>query len=483
MVTAFGAELMMLAAVAVSGTFILIVMRPQFGAYLYLITSPLIVGMTRGAILSSVRPNEILLIFILGALAVRIVFSMLARVPLKLSVSRVDWAIVLLAFTSSVVPLLWRIFRDLPVSADDLLYSTVLWKYLLLYWAFRVSIRTDSQVAHCLWFSMASAALVAVVGILQVEGLLGIPEFLHSYYDEPFEGSTAVVTDRATSTVAASFGLADLMIMNLMIAMALLRVKQRGRWILVAASAVFLSGCIAAGEFSGIIGLGVAAVAFAIISRRLSHVLSIGVPALIIALAAFLPVVSTRLAGFGEQSGEPDSWQGRWNNLQDYFFPELFSSFNWVLGVRPAPRLPANETWRQMVYIESGYVWLLWVGGIPLLVAFIYFAWVSGQHLWQVVRERSDAVGVAGTAGFAFLIVLVTLMLFDPHLTLRGAADLFFPLLSLSFVQARSPRNAPRKRRIARPSYFPAQNGNMIWRSYTQRSVMYDRRRETWRRR
>ena len=452
MATAFGAELMTLAGLAVSGAFILIVMRPQFGAYLYLLTCPLIVGIARGDTISSLRPNEMLLILVVGAVAVRTSFSMLARIPLKTSVSRVDLALFLLAFTSSVVPLLLRSFRDLPISADDVLYSTVLWKYLILYWAVRLSISTPSQVAHCLWFSMTSAALTGVIAILQVGDLFGIPEFLHRYYGQPFEGTTTPLTDRATSTIASAFGLGDLMIMNLVIALALLRVKQGRRWILMAASAVFLSGCIAAGEFSGIIGLVVAGLVFGVLSERPFRILTIGLPTLIIAAAALWPVVSTRLAGFEERSGMPHSWQGRWKNLQDYFFPQLFSSSsNWLLGVRPAPRLPAHETWREMVYLESGYVWLLWIGGIPLLAAFGFFAWVSGQHFWQVIHERTDAVGAAATAGFAFLIALLALMVLDPHLTLRGSADLFFPLLALSSVQSRSPKEYWAERRNARP--------------------------------
>ena len=160
----------------------------------------------------------------------------------------------------------------------------------------------------------------------------------------------------------------------------------------VAASGLFVSGCIVAGEFSGIIGLSIAILVFAVISGRLFRVLTISVAAVIVLSAVFLPVISERLAGFQERSGLPLSWQVRWNNLRDHFLPELFSGFNWLVGVRPAARVPAHEVWRHWVYIESGYIWLLWIGGIPLVVAFIFFACASGQHLWQIVRERSDAV-------------------------------------------------------------------------------------------
>lgn len=442
MATALAPELTALAALAVLAGFVLIVMRPQLGAYLYLLASPLIVGVARGAVISSARPNEILLILIAGAVAVRVSFSLLARIPLQARVSLVDMALFLLALTSSVFPLFLRKFRNLPVSDDDVLYAVVLWKYLLLYWVFRLSVSTASQAERCLWLSMTSAALVSVIAILQVGGLFGIAEFLHSYYDQPFEGATGPQFGRATSTVASAFGLGDIMIMNLVASLALLRINQGRRWLLMGAAGLFLCGCIASATFSELIGLSIAGLMFAIISKRPARLLTIGVPSLIVVLAAFMPVVSARLTGFGDRSGMPPSWQGRWKNLEEYFFPQLFSNYNWITGVRPAPRLPAHETWREMVYIESGYVWLLWIGGIPFLAAFSFFAWASGQHLWRVVHERADAVGAAATAGFAFLIALVALTLFDPHLTLRGAADLFFPLLALSFVPSQLRREA-----------------------------------------
>lgn len=416
-----------------AATFVLIALRPPFGAYLYLTASPLIVGIARGDMVAILRPNELLLALIVAAL----VMSMLARQCKMPSFGRVELALVLLAVTSSVIPLLLRFGRDLPVSSDDILYSIVFWKYLLLFIVFRTSISTPSQVACCLHLSMISAMAVMIIAVLQVENLFGIPEFLHSYYDQPFTGTTTILTERGTSTVASAFGFGDLMIMNLVTALALFRPGRSGHWFYITASVCFVAGCIVAGEISGYIGLGVAILSYGIVSGRLSRLLIIGVPIAAAASALFWPVIDKRLAGFEGPSGVPQSWNGRWENLQRFFFPELFSNLNWLLGVRPAPRLPAPETWREWVYIENGYVWLLWIGGLPLVAAFIFFVVVSATALRRVICERTDAVGAAAMAGFTYLSVVVTLMLLDPHLTGRGSADLFFPLLALSLIPKR----------------------------------------------
>lgn len=412
-----------------------IALRPELGAYLLLIVTPLIVGLERGEFIPLMRPNEALLLLILGAIASRILWRALAGEGYRPALSRIDGVLVLMALCSSIVPLLLRYGRGQPISADDLLFALVLWKYWAVYRLFREAITTPAQVRTCLRLAMAAGLMVAVIAFLQVLQLFGVAEFLWRYYGDPFSGTNEVITSRATSTIAFSFGVADTMVINLVIAIAFgLGAGLRERILLALGGIVFLLGVVAAGQVSGLIGLIVAVLTIGVLSGRLDRLAALGLPAGLAGALLFWPVIETRLAGFGGPHGLPESWVGRLANLQQYVLPELAHGLNWLTGVRPAARIEAPEAWRDFIWIESGYLWLLWIGGLPLLLAFLAFLAVALRELMMVVRSRRDPVQVAAISAFTSLVTIAVLMILDPHLTTRGTADLFFPLLALAFT-------------------------------------------------
>jgi hypothetical protein len=411
---------------------------PFVAAYVWLALGPLIVGIARGEGLMVLRPNEGLLFLLVAGVALRFGWQALRGSLVLPRPRRLDVAMLLLVLTGSVAPLLVRYGRGLEVSTDDVLYSFVFIKYLLLYALFRLTIRSERQVATSLKLILATGAVVSAIGLFQVSGRFGVAEFLGRYYDAPFEGSSGASLLRGSSTLASSFGLADMAAMCVAVFLAWLAEENRRLVWLLPAGALCVGGCIAAGSFSGVIGLAVVFVTVGLVTGRVLTFAAVAVPAFAVGLAAVWPVVAARLEGFDSYQGLPHSWIGRLDNLERFFWPEVTSGINWLVGVRPAARVAAPEHWREWVYIESGHTWFLWVGGLPLLLAFLWFTWVLLRDTSPPEAGSSSSARIARRAAFAATLMIFVLTLFDPHLTVRGTADLFFPLIALALVSVRS---------------------------------------------
>lgn len=419
-----------------------VALRPAWAVYIMLAVTPLIAGMDRGAVIPLLRPHEALFAVLGTGLFVHGIGRILTGRPIRVHIITVHVTLLLLAVSASVLPLVWRVARGESVTSDDLLHAVILWKYLALFVLVRAAIRTESQVARCLWLAMAASAVVAVVAILQSLQLLGVPKLLATYY-APFGNEDALTINRGTSTLASSLAVGALMTYTLGIALAWLLCGGRHRRLLVAAAVLFVLGALASGQFSAVIALMVGVAAVGWISGQLRRAMVAAAPPAVLGILLLRPVIERRLGGFDSPAGMPHSWVGRLENLRTYFWPELFSDYNWVLGVRPSARIPATETWRDWIWMESGHTWLLWSGGVPMLLAFVAFVWSALCAVARVARERADAIGVAAVASFSSLWAMTVLMALDVHLILRGSADLLFPLLALALTARRPARPGP----------------------------------------
>jgi hypothetical protein len=243
---------------------------------------------------------------------------------------------------------------------------------------------------------------------------------------------------------------ADLMVFNLAVAWGWLHRAERKPIIVYAAAALFVVGALASGQISAAIALVLCAGTIVFLAGSLRPVAS-ALPLVLAAGIALRPVIDRRLHGFSSPDGLPESWVGRLRNLRTYFFPELFSDFHFVLGVRPTARILLSQR-RGYVWIESGYTWLLWAGGIPFLLSFLYFTWTNLRTTLSIARARADAVGIAATGSFVALVIVGVLMLFDPHLSYRGSGDMFFALLALSTVKLRDSFRPGDGATVAQPS-------------------------------
>jgi hypothetical protein len=416
---------------------------PPLAAYTLVVLTPLIAGLGRSSFIPVVRPHEALAILVGAGLALNGVTRLLAGRVRPPRLQRMDAAIVLMAVTSSALPLLWLLARGRAPTTDDILYSLTLWKFYVVFVIVRLSVRRDSEVRRCLWLSMAAASVVALVAVLQSLQLFGVVDVVGQLF--PTEDPGGVAYGRGTATLGSSIAVGDVMAYNLAIAVGWLLRGPRPPLVLVPLAGVFLVGGLASGQFSGAIAIAVSVTAVAAVTGRLRRMALVALPALLLGAVLLRPVIGQRLSGFDSTTGLPQSWDVRLVNLHTYFWSELFSGHAYLLGVRPAARILAPEPWREYVYIESGYTWLLWVGGVPLLLAFAVFVGVAARQAIGVAGTRRGAPGAAGIAAVAALAVTVVLMALDPHLVMRGAADLLFTLLALavvSDVRRRSPVQA-----------------------------------------
>jgi hypothetical protein len=425
-------KLTVAAAVALA-LIVAVMLRPALAAYLLVSVPLLTAGMQRGGVVPVLRPSEALTVLVGAALLARGLVRAVTHGRPTIRFTRIDAALLLFVVTGSLLPLLWMGARQKPITSDDVLYALGLWRIYAVFLIVRTSVRTDAQVQRCLFLVLATAAVVAVVAILQSLELFGVPDLVATYY--PREAGLPFAANRGTSTLGSSLITGNVMAFSLGLAFALLAAHRLRRVALIAASILFIVGALATGQFSAVIAIVVTVAAVGFLTGQLTKRLLMLLPTALIASVLLQPVIQARLAKINPEEGLPTSWLARLDNLRGYFWPELFSNFNYLLGVRPAARVPSLDPFNEYVWIESGHTWLLWVGGIPMFVAFFVLLAACVRALSPVARARTTAVSVAAVAALSALTVVAVLMVVDPQLTGRGASELLFSLIALGLVR------------------------------------------------
>jgi hypothetical protein len=404
--------------------------HPAHGVYLVVVCTPLTAGIDRGSLIPVLRPSEAIAALVAAALLLRWIFGLKSARDVAIRHSPVATAIVILALTSSLLPAVWLLLRDQPFTTDDLFYTLTIWKLFVVYLIVRAAHLDEPQMWRCFYLSVGTAVVVGVIGALQARHVGPVIDLLSKYYTTN-ANVAALENSRGSSTLALPIAVADLMSFNLAVVVGISFARRRLSPALALCGLVLLIGVVSAAQFSGVIGLAVGIITICVVTAS-ARILRYIVPAGLFATVLLWPVIENRLAGFHTTYGLPVSWTGRLINLQNYFWPTLFAHNHYLLGVRPAARIVAPHRANGFIWIESGYTWLLWAGGIPLLLAFGYFVVIAARTGMRAFRSGFPAQRVAGLAVVTAVAITTVLMIFDPHLTYRGSADALFVLLALS---------------------------------------------------
>ncbi len=418
---------------------------------LYVALMPLVAGIPRGTPVPLLRPSELLLLIAGGAAAATAIGPAIDGARWRLRIGPVEWSMLGLVITGSVIPVLWVIARTGTIGGGDTLAAFPFVKYAALFLLVRLSVRTIDDVLFVRRAVITSGLVIAGLAVAQALGVGPIIDVLGQFFvsnaEDVVDGGRATTTIGSSIATGAYLSLSAATSLSAALSAALNSTSDNigtiCRWALITAALVV--GALASGQAGTIVALAVALIVVAIGHRRLGAVTATAVPVGLLAMLALWPVVAARLADVDRGTGLPSSWLVRWNNVSTLYFPDL-ADWGWVLGVGPDTTRTPPDVWRQIVYLESGYLWLLWVGGIPLLIAAGYFLWTAWRQIGSTTAVTGDhdrawlAMRVTARAAVAMMVALTII---DPHLTLRASADLFYVLVAVGLTGHGLARRAP----------------------------------------
>jgi lipopolysaccharide/colanic/teichoic acid biosynthesis glycosyltransferase len=409
----------------------------------YVAFMPFLAGLPRGSILPFLRPSEALQL-VATVMAAALLVPCLARDEVwHVKLRQSEWWLLAVAIAASIMPLLWLLARAEPIGLDEILAAFPFVKFAALYFLVRASVGSTTDARAVLMAAAGGGVVVAGAAISQSLGIGPVIDFLGQYYTE--EGTVALDEGRGSATIGSSIAAGAYLAVGAMMTLSMGLATRRARWFAI--STILATGSLASGQASVVLALALGLLVVGALHGRAKLIIGWSVPATVVAIVGLWPIVSARLADIDQGTGLPSSWVVRWVNVTELYWPTLADN-GWILGVSPEARQTPPDLWRDVVYLESGYLWLLWVGGIPLLAAALMFLRSAYRDLGAARTDATPTINALTAASQATIIMFALLSVLDPHLTLRASADLFFVLLAIAAatVPFATRRPAPHRR-------------------------------------
>jgi hypothetical protein len=432
-----------LAGVAGALVFAWTVARPVRGAYLMVLLVPLVVGLGRGKFVPMMRPNEALILFVLGVAILYATFGKSAgRVRLG-PMTSVDRAFALLFIAGAVLPLVVQLFRSDKPTVEDTFQLLSLLKYYIGYRLLLALVLDDRQMLTAAKLMVVASVIVAGIGIMQYGRILNMQETLANLYDAG-QVRQSLEVRRATSTLGVWQALADYMAVHAALCMGLLAARIpgargaraapyaiRGFWRVALAFALLctVAGALATATLTAVLGLGIALGIMAKFGGYLRRAVLSAIPLTLVAVIAFLPAIEERMDyqmnSWGASGQMPVTWEYRISNLTNIFWPAVQDDL--VFGV--APSISPELAWQ---FPENQQMYLLYQGGLIYVAAYFVFMWIVLSACWGFLKRLDGPALAVGRAAFIAWLLMLVLGIFDTHLTMAGEADAAWTLLALA---------------------------------------------------
>ena len=443
--------------------------HPPFAGYLMIGLGPSIVGFDRGQVLPVVRPNEALLIVLAGVLSIR--WAVTSR-RFRIKLQPVDYAMLALLVAGFVLPLAVQVARSNALLMGDVLYASVFVRLLLLYFVFRLTVRTRQQIRMALGVSLVVASLMGLLGTAGALDLFGLGEKLNQIFASGVNFRYS--KGRGFGLIGNPIGYGVYEAIHVCIAVALLLFSQRGVtaeaspsyatfnagrssrvWLGLAAVCCTV-GLFGSAQFGPLLAFGAGISCLAVLTKNVRRLMRWSLPILLVASVVIVPLFGQRIDRLGgatlpserreqiqqdvassDQGRElyladpGSSWDVRLYNIRVLFLPEFTSTSHWVWGVKPQARILAPPTGKEYAWIESGLLWLFWSGGVPLFAAWYGLGVAAFAGAYRLMKRSTGLLAAVGASVIGVVVVVHVAQIFDPHATLRGTVDIFYPLLAM----------------------------------------------------
>jgi hypothetical protein len=408
---------------------------PIFATSFYLITMPVLSGIDRGTLIPLLRPNEGVLAVVMAGACIGAFLRYLRGDDIRPKFyPPVDIPLAVFLLAATIWPMASLTLRGQVPTAQDAAAILPVVKLVGIYFLVRYTVTTERDTMMLIRFMIWPGAFVGLIAVLQTLKFGPVLALISTVYDSSAEqGSDTLseLSERGSATLGSPIAAGDVIIICLILVFCCGARGLLGRRERLVLALILGTGVLAAGQFStwiaALLAFGLLFWRFPDLRRQAKRFAPLAGVAMVVGAPAFLG----RLDSVGQYGPPvPESWLGRYDNLRYLFIPE----FNWLttfIGVSPNDVYNAQENWREVVYLESGILDFLWVGGVPLLAAFI---WLSVRVLRTVrpaIRHPGAFGACASCLEIVWLFVLV-LTVIDPHLEQRGSGDLIFTLLAIT---------------------------------------------------
>lgn len=395
--------------------FSLTVWRPAIGLTALAIGVPLTSGLSRGTLIPLLRPNEAMLLIVVGGLLAHHLPRREQR-----SFTGIDLALISFSLGSILVAWLVVFIGRHSATLDDWRAVLSPIQFLVIYLAFSRTQLSNKSRAICLNAAMLAAVIVGLVAVAQALDIPGVRGFLATYYPPANPLDT-----RPGSTLGlySSVGAFELLGYGLALTLATVRTPNFAPGWLGFVMIVTVIGILSSGTWAPAVGLVLATALIPLYGRRLPRQVGVALVGIVLALILFNSQISTRIAqqqiGPGYSAVVPETLQYRFHLWQDFFVPALLDHIWFGTGTF----IPSQVPERLWVAVDNEYLRVGFRAGLVGLALLFVMLGVIGTTGWRS-RDSSDSWQRAlGGVCFVYVGVIAVMGITEEYLSYGGVSQ------------------------------------------------------------